>query len=89
MPAFSTHWLFAKELLPKIKELDEFFEINENALFFGTQGGDVFFFHRILPTMKGKSLNPIGSKIHKSKPSDLFNAMAEYLKNEDCDKNTV
>lgn len=79
MPAFSTHYIFAKELLPFLKETADF-EINEDAVLLGAQGPDIFFFHRIFPWMAGKSLMKYGSMIHRSKPEILFENMREYCK---------
>lgn len=77
MPAFSTHYIFAKELVPFLKETADF-EVNEDAVFLGTQGPDIFFFHRILPWMNGKSLRKYGSMLHRSKPEILFENMRKY-----------
>ena len=37
MPAFSTHYIFAKEMMENLKEFADF-EINENAVLIGAQG---------------------------------------------------
>lgn len=90
MPAFSTHYLFAKDMMPEIRRLFPFESLNEDAVFYGTQGPDFLFFHRILPTMPGKSLNYVGSAVHKSDPAALFEAMADYIAvNVRCDKETA
>lgn len=77
MPAFSCHYMFAKELMPYIKDTADF-NVNEAAVFFGTQGPDIFFFHRIFPWMPGKSLRKTGSALHRAKPSDIFESMRTY-----------
>lgn len=82
MPAFSTHYIFAKELMPKLKEFADF-ELNEEAVYFGTQGPDIFFFHRIFPWMPGKSLRKTGSSLHRAKPAEIIDAMDEFLKNSE------
>ena len=84
MPAFSTHYIFAKELLPYIKENSDF-EINESAYFYGAQGPDLFFFHRVLPTMKGKPLRDIGSRLHRAKPELTFNTLRDYCEKSRSD----
>lgn len=89
MPAFSTHYLFAKDCTDKIRRLDGELKLDENMLFFGTQGPDIFFFHRLFPTMKGKSLRKIGSMMHRADPSSLFNAMAEFIRTGYCDVDKV
>ena len=54
MPAYCTHYIFACELLPALTELAGF-DLNRDAVMLGTQGPDVFFFHRIAPWMPGRS----------------------------------
>lgn len=77
MPAFSTHYLFAKEMMDYLEETADF-KINEDAVLFGTQGPDIFFFHRIMPWMAGRSLMKYGSILHRTKPQFLFENMREY-----------
>ena len=78
MPAYSTHYIFAKELKEKIEQNVDF-KLNEAALFIGTQGPDIFFDHRVMPWMIGKSMRKIGSLLHRSKPSEIFDKMREYI----------
>lgn len=80
MPAFASHYIFAKEMMPFLKKTADF-EINENAVYLGTQGPDVLFFHRVLPWMPGKSIRKYGSMLHRAKPGDIFENMREYCKN--------
>lgn len=80
MPAFSTHYIFAKELLPFVEETADF-NVNEDAVFVGTQGPDIFFFHRIMPWQFGKSLSKAGSMLHRAKPCSIFEAMKSYCEN--------
>ena len=51
MPAYSTHYIFAKELKEEIENCVEF-KLNNAALFIGTQGPDIFFDHRVMPWMR-------------------------------------
>lgn len=83
MPAFSTHYLFARELLGELEALAPDFRLDADAVYYGTQGPDVLFFHRILPTMPGKSLNPVGSRMHRSNPNALFDAMLAYARTQE------
>lgn len=78
MPAYSTHYIFAKELKEEIENCVEF-KLNNAALFIGTQGPDIFFDHRILPWMIGKSMRKVGSLLHRAKPSDILDKMREYI----------
>ena len=89
MPAYSTHYIFAKELKEEIENCVEF-KLNDAALFIGTQGPDIFFDHRVLPWMIGKSMRKIGSLLHRAKPSDIFDKMREYInlsESKDIDEN--
>lgn len=81
MPAFSTHYIFSDEMMDTIRQRAKGVNIDERAVIYGTQGPDFLFFHRILPTMPGKSLMGTGSAIHRSDPARLFAAMAEFLTN--------
>lgn len=78
MPAFSTHFLFARELAGDIQNIVDF-TVDEQALYIGTQGPDIFYDHRILPWMCGKSLCKVGSLLHRSKPSVLFDTMYDFV----------
>lgn len=80
MPAYSTHYLFAYELMEKIKN-NVNFEIDEQAIYIGTQGPDIFYDCRIMPWMVGKPLLSVGKALHNAKPCNIFNAMKEYINN--------
>ncbi len=77
MPAYSTHYIFAKEMMPKLHELADF-ELDENAVYIGTQGPDIFFFHRVLPQWRGKSRRNSGSAMHKAKFGEMLDLMRDY-----------
>lgn len=79
MPAYSTHFIFAKEMIESIEDIADF-QVNKDAVFLGTQGADIFFFHRAMPWMRGKAMRKYGSLIHRSKPGVLFENMREYCK---------
>lgn len=89
MPAFSTHYIFANSLIKDIRAADPQLHLCVPAVYYGTQGPDFLFAHRILPTMKGKSLKELGSQLHHCDPSRLFYYMGEYLRRENCDKSIV
>lgn len=90
MPAFSTHHLFAEEMMETIKKSVRGVKLDERAVIYGTQGPDFLFFHRILPTMPGKSLTGVGSRIHRADPAKLFKAMADYINDgKNYDRDTV
>ena len=79
MPAFSTHYIFAKELMERLKSTVDF-TVCENAVYIGAQGPDIFFFHRALPWQRGKSLRGAGSALHRARPGDILDYFAKYLK---------
>lgn len=89
MPSYSTHYIFANSLLERIKKADPTIKLNASALYYGTQGPDLLFTHRLLPTMKGKSLRPLGSLFHHCDIAMLFHYMGEYLSTAPCDKDIV
>lgn len=87
MPSYSTHCIFAREMLPEIYTSADF-DLSEEALMAGTQGPDIFFFHRVFPWMPGKPLRKIGSSLHRSKPADILENMRDYC-NSISDKKNI
>jgi len=80
MPAFATHYLFLDELKNKI-EKETGFPLDVKVAGVGTQGPDIFIFHRLWPPFKiYKSLFGVASILHRAKAGELFEAFAEYLK---------
>ncbi len=78
MPAFSTHYFFASDMMPYLKK-NMRFNLNEDAVYMGTQGPDIFFSHRAIPLFwRGKTLRKAGSVLHRSKCGELLDEMAEY-----------
>ncbi len=78
MPAYSTHYIFAKEMKEDIEKIIDF-KLDECAYFVGAQGPDIFFDHRVMPWMIGKTLRKIGSALHRSKPSKILDEMRSYI----------
>lgn len=77
MPAFCTHYLFfedSKEFMCSLAD----FPLNEKVCALGSQGADIFFFHKIYFPLHSK--RKIGSALHRAKPEDIFNAFAEYVR---------
>ena len=54
------------------------FEFSFSACAIGTQGPDIFFFHRLFNRFKAKS--KVGSALHRAKPSDILDAFSDYCK---------
>ncbi len=79
MPAFASHYLFLDEMKERIEnEFD--FKLNEKVAGVGTQGPDIFLFHRLWPPVTiYKALFSVASLIHSGKPDALFEAFAKYL----------
>lgn len=77
MPAFSTHYIFALEMMEELKHIADF-SLNENAVSAGTQGPDIFFFHRAFPWQPGKPLRKLGSALHRAKPARIMDRLYEY-----------
>ena len=86
MPAFSTHYLFAKEMMNRLQSEADF-PINKDAVFIGAQGPDIFFFHRVLPWQKGKSLRNAGSAMHRAKCGDIIDCFKAYCRS--CGENAI
>lgn len=78
MPAFSTHYLFAKEMIPIVEEKTHN-KLDRNAVMIGAQGPDIFFFHRVFPWQKGKTLRAAGSIMHRSKCGDILDHFRKYI----------
>lgn len=82
MPAFSTHYIFAEEVMADLRRIakENGFSLCENAVYIGSQGPDIFFFHRALPWQKGKTLRKAGSAMHRAKFGDVLDGFADYIK---------
>lgn len=77
MPAFCTHYLFFEDSKEFMRSLADF-PLNEKVCALGSQGADIFFFHKIYSLLHSK--RKIGSALHRAKPEDIFNAFAEYVR---------
>lgn len=80
MPAFSSHYIFAKELTNELEKISDC-KVNKDALFIGAQGPDIFFFARIFPWLIGRPMASLGSKMHRTKPSAILENMRRYCEN--------
>ncbi len=87
MPAFGSHYIFARSLKDVIQEYDKNFKLSETALYYGTQGPDFLFSHRIWRiAWGGETLLNLGSELHHCDAVKMFSLMKEYLENESQDK---
>lgn len=83
MPAFCSHYLLFQQLEDWLKDYSKE-ALYPATISIGTQGPDVFFFHRAIPIfMKGKSQKAVGSELHHAKPEDIFDAFIKYLNQKD------
>lgn len=58
MPAFSTHYLFARELMEQIEAMTPETRLDPDAVYYGTQGPDVLFFSSDSAHDAGEKLQP-------------------------------
>ena len=82
MPAFCTHYILASEEMSNLHRIaaESGFKLCENAVYIGSQGPDIFFFHRTFPWQKGKPLRAAGSAMHRAKFGDILDRFADYIK---------
>lgn len=80
MPSFNAHYLFAKTNVDTLKEIFSDMTIYEDAVYYGTQGPDLMFFGRLLPTMPGRGLMDIGDKLHEACPTTMVEAIRKYFR---------
>lgn len=75
MPAAITHYLLAERIEKQNKEAIK----NKNALFWGAQGPDIFFCHRLFPWQVGNTIRAYGTRLHHEKPGRLLESMRRAL----------
>ena len=81
MPSFNAHYLFAKTNIDTLKEIFSDVKINEEAVYYGTQGPDLMFFGRLMPVvMPGRSLQDIGDKLHAACPTTMVAVIRKFFK---------
>jgi hypothetical protein len=82
MPGIISHYLFALGVFDALSKKPEFKNIDKAALLWGSQGPDIFFYHRFFPWDRGEKLILYGSRLHSEDPSLLFEVMRNYQKTE-------
>lgn len=82
MPGPLTHYFCAKKTLEILKK--DNIILNENAFIWGSQGPDIFFYHRFLPWNRKDSIAKVGDKYHSSSPSKHFECAAKYVREKHC-----
>ena len=76
MPAAIAHYLLSTRVLNALHQADM---PERDAFFWGAQGPDFLFTHRLFPWQKGDSMKDYGGKIHSTPPSQTLGAMRFYL----------
>lgn len=90
MPAPATHYIFAKQTEDSVMELDRELRFSRSAYYYGTQGPDFLFSHKVWRmAWNGENLVELGSQLHHVCPSKMFALMKEYLENEPCDRDII
>lgn len=90
MPAPASHYIFAKSVEDKIQALDTDFCFSKAAFYYGTQGPDFLFSHKVWRmAWNGENLVELGSVLHHVCPSKMFALMKDYFENEPCDRDLV
>lgn len=79
MPAAMTHYLLAKSLLPSLSAYGGRETGEKEAFYWGAQGPDFLFCHRILPWMQGTNIRDYGERLHNSLPGEIVECMAAYV----------
>ena len=77
MPAYCTHYIFACELLPALTELAGF-DLNRDAVMLGTPRTGCFLLSSYCPLDAGPLPTQDRPRLHRAKPGDILDAMAEY-----------
>lgn len=81
MPACITHYVFAQRVL-RICERRGIPTYDRDLALIGSQGPDLFFFHRALPWQKGERGFAAGQAMHRGSPAKLMEAFARSVKRE-------
>ena len=73
MPAFVSHYIHAKSVEEKIKELNPSLKFSEAAYNYGAQGPDFLFSHKVwLTLIGGENLGELASALHSCNTSEFF-----------------
>lgn len=78
MPACISHNLLVQKVSELLKQMDSPLQLDTDALYWGAQGPDILFCHRIFPWQHGKSLAEYGSRIHDDPPAKTFESIRRY-----------
>lgn len=80
MPAFVAHDLLGRQVYRTLKAQPRFTALEEQPFLLGAQGPDPLLFHRLIPLlMPGRSARSVSSRLHRSSPNRIIEAMAEYI----------
>lgn len=81
MPAMVTHYLFTHRVFYRLKRRG-IPVADQRAALIGTQGPDIFFFHRVMPWQSGVSYAREGGRLHHMSPARLFETFRSVLNAE-------
>ena len=76
MPAVVSHFLMAERVFPQIEK--NMPELDRNAFWWGANGPDIFFAHRVIHSKKHQSLSKVSHKMHNNRADVLLNYLSEY-----------
>lgn len=80
MPACISHNLLVQKVSELLKQENPSLQLDTDALYWGAQGPDILFCHRIFPWQHGESLAEYGSRIHDDPPVKTFESIRRYWK---------
>lgn len=86
MPGAITHFLQAQKTL---KSYNDKLTVNTDAFYWGAQGPDFFYCHRVMPWMKGENIRFLGEKLHNSNINNIIDAMVRFSGNDNIIKSYI
>ena len=78
MPSVLTHYYCALRVLRELEKKN--ISVQRDAFIWGTQGPDIFFYHRFMPWKKESSLTYMGKRIHNEPPSLYLETCGKILR---------
>ena len=78
MPAIVSHCLLAEKVLARLKKRFPDQPFHETAFYWGCSGPDLFFCHRMLPILPGRSLHSFGLKMHNMPADEMLNYLVRF-----------
>ncbi|ATW25720.1 zinc dependent phospholipase C family protein [Candidatus Formimonas warabiya] len=84
MPSLITHYLCGEKAAQLLENTPGETVIKEHRALFnlGTQGPDIFFYHRVWPWTKSQGVEKIGHRMHEYQVGDFFSQAINYIINQ-------